>query len=165
MVMLHLNQWDIELSRLLTCPFRSEVLRVRIAGKARRAQLEELLEAAFRVEPGVERLGVFQIAHMLGDKRLRTADESEGAFLLRARRKKHRGDRSSFVACSFGRALMTATPIASGAAASSGTAAASGLALARASFSGTGAKPRARRIICTAAPADPAEMMRTTESS
>ena len=107
MVMLHLNQWDIELSRLFTCPFRSEVLRVRIAGKARRAQLEELLEAAFRVEPGVERLGVFQIAHMLGDERLRTADESEGAFLLRARRKEHRGDRSSFVACGFGRALMT----------------------------------------------------------
>ena len=107
MVMLHLNQWDIELSRLLTCPFRSEVLRVCIAGKARRAQLEELLEAAFRVEPGVERLGVFQIAHMLGDKRLRTANESEGAFLLRARGKEHRGDRLGIGAGGFGRVLMT----------------------------------------------------------
>ena len=150
MVMLHLNQWDIELSRLFTCPFRNEVLRVRVAGKARRAQLEELLEAAFRVEPGVERLGVFQIAHMLGDERIRTADEGEGAFLLRTRCKEHRDDRSSFVACSFGRALM-----AGGANRLGG----------RVSFSGTGAKPRARRIICTAAPTEPAEMMRTTESS
>ena len=78
---------------------------MRVAGKARRAQLEKLLETAFRVEPGIESFGVFQIAHMLGDERLRTANESEGAFLLRARREEHRGDRSSFVTCSFGRAL------------------------------------------------------------
>ena len=107
MVMLHLDQRDIELSRLLARPFRSEILGVRVAGKARRAQLEKLLEAAFRVEPGIESFSVFQIAHMLGDERLRTANESEGTFLLRACRKEHRGDRSSFVARSFGRALMS----------------------------------------------------------
>ena len=106
MVMLHLDQRDIELSRLLACPFRSEILGVRVAGKARCAQLEKLLEAAFRVKPGIESFSVFQIAHMLGDERLRAANKSEGTFLLRARRKEHRGDRSSFVACGFGRSLM-----------------------------------------------------------
>ena len=43
---------------------------------------------------------------MLGDERLRTADESEGTFLLRARRKEHGGGRRGFVNCGFGRALI-----------------------------------------------------------
>ena len=89
MVMLHLDQGNVLLSRLLTSPFRSEVLRMRVTGEAGGAKVEELFEAALRVKPGIERLGVFQIAHMLGDKRLGAANEGERALLLRARREQH----------------------------------------------------------------------------
>ena len=61
-----------------------------IASKNLRLQIEQLLEAGLRIEPGIVHVGVFHIADMLRNERLDTACERERVLLLGACRENAR---------------------------------------------------------------------------
>ena len=84
MVVLHLAQGQALLVGHLARPFAREVLGMHVAGQDLGSKAEKPLVLAERAAPGVERVGVFQIAQVLADEGLLAAREAEGGLLLGA---------------------------------------------------------------------------------
>ena len=84
MVVLHLAQGQALLVGQVAGPFAREVLGMHVAGQDLGSKAKKPLVLAERAVPGVERVGVFQIAQVLADEGLLAAREAEGRLLLGA---------------------------------------------------------------------------------
>ena len=89
MVVLHSQQRHGVALRALLGVGGGEIVRVHVAGDGRRLYVVERREVLYLPLPVVQRLGVFQVAHVLAGEGVRALGEAEGRLLLRSAGQEH----------------------------------------------------------------------------